>query len=43
MLLRFDNLLNKANTSMVVCNSDGVLLPASPDYVRAAALFVPTK
>jgi hypothetical protein len=43
LLLRFDNLLNKANTSMVVCNSDGVLLPASPDYVRAAALFVPTR
>ena len=43
LLLRFDNLLNSANTSMVVCNPDGELLPAAPDYVRAAALFVPTK
>lgn len=43
LLLRFDNLLSSANTSMVVCNPDGELLPAAPDYVRAAALFVPTK
>jgi len=43
VLLRFDNLLYNAHTSMVVCSPDGVVLPASPDPVRAAALFVPTR